>query len=236
MQQVDNFAECSMEGSRYVTVTATLLSNSVDSVELAMMLFALQCQNHFFDEVIDIEQFKLNRRIVNLNRQPVGDVVAERSYGRIVIGPAPLAKKVGKAVNKNLRSRVVSIIEEKLLASLLALTVRMTGIATDQRCLDRTRKHHRAGVAMLLECVEQCRRKSEVTLAEVFGILGTVHAGKVEYEVGLVTIAVKVFGRRIDVVLEDLLYLYRVILCLTLLDVMELGTKVTANETLRACN
>ena len=80
----------------------------------------------------------------------------------------------------------------------------MAGIAADQSSLDRARQHHGAFVVMLSQSVEQSRGEAEVALAEILGILGAVYAGEIEHEISLATVAVKLFGRRVEVVFEDL--------------------------------
>lgn len=99
----------------------------------------------------------------------------------------------------------------------------MSGVTANQRGLNRTRQHHRTCIAVLLECVKQGRGKAEVAFAEVLGVLGTVDTGEVENEVGLAAVAVEFLGSRIDVVLKDLIDLYRVIFRLAVLDIIELG-------------
>ena len=87
---------------------------------------------------------------------------------------------------------------------------------------------------MLLQGVEQDGGEAEVALVEIVGILGSVDAGEVEDEVGLAAVAVEVRRGRVEVVLEDLVYLNRIVPGLTVFYVIELSTKVFANKTLGA--
>ena len=50
-------------------------------------------------EVIDIEEFQFYIGIVDLNGQVVGDVIAERRDGTIVIGAAPFSEEIRKAID-----------------------------------------------------------------------------------------------------------------------------------------
>ncbi len=102
-----------------------------------MVLLALQRQNHLVDEVVDVQQLEFDRRVVDLNRQPVGNVVAESRHGRVVVRAAPFAEEVREAVDEHLRSGFVGVVEEKLLSGLLALAVGMPGVTAYESGLYR---------------------------------------------------------------------------------------------------
>ena len=90
---------------------------------------------------------------------------------------------------------------------------------------------------MLFERVEKLGGEPEVAFLEVFGILGTVHAGEVEHEVGLLAAAVELLRGGVDVVFKYRLYCEAgEAAVLPLLYGVELGAEVLANETLGAGN
>lgn len=209
MQHIDNLTESGPESCRDIAVSPTLALPARDgsrglAVERAVMFATLQGKDHLLDEVVDIEQLEFDRRIVDLNGQSVGDVVAERGDGRVVVGPAPFAKEVGKAVDQDLRARGGGIAEKELFAGLLALAVGMARVSAYQRRLDGAAEHHRAGVAVLSERVKQRRGESEVPPLEILGIFGPVHSGEVEHKVGLAAVPVELLRRRVDVIFKHL--------------------------------
>lgn len=83
---------------------------------------------------------------------------------------------------------------------------------------------------MAAQSVEQGGGESEVAFGEVVGILGTVHTGEIEHEVGLAAVAVEFFGSRVDVVLEHLLDSDGVVAGLSVLYVFELCAEVATHE------
>ena len=236
VQEVDNLAEGDVECRGHVAVTAIGLADSLHAVELAVMLAALQGENHLVDEVVDVEELELNGGVIHLDWQPVGNVVAEGGHGGVVVGTAPLAEEVGKAVYEDFCAVFAGIAEEKLFAGFLAFAVGMAGVAAYKRGLNGAAEHHRAGVAVLAQGVEQGRGEAEVALGEVLGVFGTVHAGEVEHEVGLGAVAVEVLGRGVEVVLENLVDGHGVIPGFAFLYVIELGAKVLSNESFSTCN
>lgn len=192
------------------------------------MLAALQRKYHLVDEVVDVEQLEFDRRVADMNRKSIGNVVAESGYGRVIVGTAPLTEEVRETVYEYFRVGFRSIVEEKFFSGLLAFAVWMPGIATYQSSLNGAAQHYRTCVAVLAERVEQCRGKAEVALAEVFGILGAVYTCEIKYEIGLPAVAVEFLGRRIDVVFKDRLDFHGIVFRLAVLDVIELGTEIAA--------
>lgn len=112
MQQVDNLAKSYMECCRNGTVATVLFDNGLHAVEFAVMLLTLQREYHLVDEVVDIEKFEFNRRVVDLDGQVVGNVVAECRNCRVVVRAAPFAEKVREAVYKNLSAGLGGVVEE----------------------------------------------------------------------------------------------------------------------------
>lgn len=236
VEHIDYLAQGGLEGHRHVAVAAVLAADGFDALELAVVLAALQGENHLVDQVVDVEQFELDGGVVDPDGQPVGDVVAEGGHGGVVVGPAPLAEEVRETVDQNSGAGLAGIVEEELLAGLLALAVGVAGVAADEGGLDGAAEHNRAGVAVLLQGVEQDGGEAEVALAEIVGILGAVDAGEVEDEVGLAAVAVEVRRGRVKVVLEDLVDGHGIVLSLAGFCVIELSTKVFAYKTLGASN
>ena len=66
-----------------------------------MMLLTFKAGYHFIDQIINVEQFQFHRRVVHRVRQVVGDGVAERCNGTILIGSAPLAEEVRETVDED---------------------------------------------------------------------------------------------------------------------------------------
>ncbi len=136
LQERDNLPERGLVGVRHIAVASIHLADSLHAVELAMVLPALQGGNHFVNEVVDIEQFQLHRRVVDLNREIVGDIVAERCHGGVVVRPAPLAEEVGETIDKHICTGLFGILEEQFLASFLTFAVGVSCIAAYQSCLN----------------------------------------------------------------------------------------------------
>jgi len=113
------------------------------------MLAALQRKYHLVDEVVDVEQLEFDRRVADMNRKSIGNVVAESGYGRVIVGTAPLTEEVRETVYKYFRAGFRSIVEEKFFSGLLAFAVWMPGIATYQSSLNGAAQHYRTCVAVL---------------------------------------------------------------------------------------
>ena len=234
VEKLHNLAQRGVEGGRHTAVAAVGTANGVDALELAVVLTALQGKQHLVDEVVDVEQFEFDGRVIHLDRQAVGDVVAECRHCRVVVRPAPLAEEIREAVDEHLCACFFRIAEEKLLACLLALPVGMTGVTAYQSGLYRAAQHHRATVAMAAERVEKRRGEAEVALAEVVGVLGAVDAGQVEHEAGLRAPALEFLRRRVEIVLENIIYLHREAAQLAVADVTQTRAQVASNEALRS--
>jgi hypothetical protein len=85
---------------------------------------------------------------------------------------------------------------------------------------------------MFLECIKKSRNKVEVALHKFIVFFGTINTSKIENEVGLSTITVKIFGLRVDVILKNLVNLDGIVPCLPLLYVVELCTQIFTNKSL----
>jgi len=231
IDEVHDFSEGDFVGDRAIAVTTVLCRYGFHAVKLTPMSLALEGLNHLVHQVVDIEKLHLDASVIYLDREIVRDVVAECSYGTIVVRSAPFTEKVRETVHKYLSPRFLAIIEHQFLSGLLALAIFACAETACKGCLDRTGDHYRAVVAVFLESIKKYRGKAEVTFHEVLLVLRTVHSCQVEDEVAFAAVAVKVFCCGVDVVLED----FRdcevsVALCLAGLYIVELGAEVTAYE------
>lgn len=196
-----------------------------------MVLLTLQGVDHLFYKVIDVEQFKFYTWVVDRDGEVIGDVIAESGYGGIVVWAAPFAVEIGEAIDQNLGSRLLSILQEQIFACLLAATIFAIAETASQGGLLGTGEHHGASVLMSLQRVKQGGGEAEVTLHELVIVLGTVDASEVEHEVTLLAACVELIGGGIEVVLEDFLdRQVTVATGLAVFDVIELGAKVLADE------
>ena len=141
-----------------------------------MVLLALQGADHLFYKVVDVKKFKFYTWVVDRDGEVIGDVVAEGGYGTIIIGTAPFAIEVGETIDQNFGSRLLTILQEQVLASLLAATVFTIAEAAGQGRLLGAGEHHGASVLMSLQRVEQGGGKAEVALHELVIVLGAVDA------------------------------------------------------------
>ncbi len=114
------------------------------------------------DEVVDVEQLEFDRRVADMNRKSIGNVVAESGYGRVIVGTAPLTEEVRETVYKYFRAGFRSIVEEKFFSGLLAFAIWMAGIATYQSSLNGAAQHYGHVLPCLRSVSKQCRGKAEV--------------------------------------------------------------------------
>ena len=221
--------------NRFFTIRATcdvtIHGDDFQTVKLAMVLLTLQGVNHLLDKVIDVEQFKFYTWIVDSDGEIIGNVVAESGYCTIIVRTTPFAIEIGEAIDQDLGSRLLSILQEEVLTSLLAATVFAVAEAACQRGLLGTGEHHGASVLMSLQRVEQGGGEAEVALHELVIVLGAVDASEVEHEVALLAPCVELLGSGIKVILKHFLdRQVAVATGLAVFDVIELGAKVLANE------
>ena len=219
-----------------VAVAAICLGQDVQSFKLAMLLLAFQAGNHLVNEVIDIEELQLHAGVVDGIRQVVGKGVAEGGHGTVVIGAAPLAKEIGESINQHLGTRLLAVIQEQVFTGFLAATVLGVAKAAGEAGLLAAGEHHRAGVVVLLERIEQGAGKAKVALHKLLLVLRAVHACQVEHKVGLAAPLIQLLGSGIQVVLKDSFHGHIAIATgLAVLDVIELSAKVLTHEPLCSC-
>ena len=217
-------------------VTGGLNRKDGEAVELAAMFLAFECTDHLLHEVIDVEHLKFDRRVVDRDREVIGDVVAEGRDGAVVVRAAPFAVEVRETVNKHLHAILLSVLQEEVLPCFLAPSVLTVAETAGQRGLGTAGEHHRGFVAVLLQGVKQGAGKAEVAFHKVLWVLRTVDSGKVKDKVAFGTPLVQLRRGAVEVVLEDLIdYQITVTAGLAAFDVIELGAKVPAHKTLGAC-
>ena len=212
-------------------VHALLIRYSVNAVIAASVLFTGKGGYHLVHEVVDVQQLKFHRRVVDLYREVVGEVVAEGGYRRVVVRTAPLAEEVREPVDQHPGTRCGRVHEEQVLARLLAPPVLAVSEAAREGGLDRGGQHHGAGVPVLSECVEEGGREAAVALHELPVVLRAVHAREVEHEVAVAAPCIQLLRSRVEVV-----FIYfadfeiTVAPGLALPDVVELRAEVPADE------
>ena len=74
-----------------------------------MVLLAFQSGDHLFNKIVDVKDVELHFRVIDRDGQVVGDVVAERGDGAVVVRTAPFSVEIGEPVNKNLYAVFLSI-------------------------------------------------------------------------------------------------------------------------------
>lgn len=202
VEQVDDLAQRLDVSFRDVAELVTLYP--LEPLVAAAVLLAQQGAKHLADQVVDVEELQLDGGVAHGVGAAVGDGVAEGRHGGVVARAAPLAVEVGEAVDEHRRPRALGIFAEEALPRELGLAVDRALEAAREARLRGAREHDGARVAVALERLEQRGGEPEVALHELRLVLGAVDAGQVEDEVGAGAVAVKLPGRRVDVVLHDL--------------------------------
>ena len=231
LKQVHYLSEPHTVSHRAEAVHALLIRYSVNAVIAASVLLAGKSSYHLVHEVVDVQQLQLHRGVVDPDRKAVGQVVAERGHGTVVVRTAPLAEEVREPVDQHPRSGSGGVHEEHVLARLLAPPVLAVSEAAREGGLDRGGQHHGAGVPVLSECVEEGGREAAVALHELPVVLRAVHAREVEHEVAVAAPCIQLLMSRVEVV-----FIYfadfeiTVAPGLALPDVVELRAEVPADE------
>lgn len=202
VEQVDDLAQGLHVGPGDVAEPVTLYP--LEALVSAAVLLAEQRAQHLVDQVVDVEELQLNGGVVHGVGAAVGDGVAEGGHGGVVSRAAPLAVEVGEAVDEHRRAGPLGVLPEQALPRELRLAVDRALEAARQARLRGAGEHDGARVAVALQGVQQRGGEPEVALHELRLVLGAVDARQVEDEVGAGAVAVKLPGRRVDVVLHDL--------------------------------
>ena len=184
-----------MEGSSRVRV---------QSLVAAAMGPALQGVQHLLHQIVDIHQFQPGGGVVHLDGQVPGHVVAEGGHGAVVVGTAPLAEEVGEPVDQHRGAGLFAVGEKQLLPCQLAFAVVRLAVPADEGGLYRAGQHHRAGIAVLFQRVQQSGGKAEVALHKFALVLGAVDPGQVEHKVGPGAVVLQQSGVGVQVVFKDL--------------------------------
>ncbi len=191
LQQVHNLAQGDVVGHGAIAVAAVGLRQHGQAIELAAVLAALEGGNHLVHKVVDVQQFQLHRRVVHGVRQLARKSVAEGGHRTVVVGPAPLAKQVGEAVDEHPRARLPAVLEEQLLARPLAAPVLAVAKPPSEARLLTAAQHHRTRVAVPLEGTQQRGCKPEIPLHELLCVLRPVDPGQVENEICVFAVEVE---------------------------------------------
>ena len=108
---------------RTIAITSFSGWQHVKSLEFAMMFLTFERADHLLDQIVDVENLHLYASVIDLDREVIGDIVAERGDGRIVVRTAPFSVKVRETVNENFGTGLFAIFQEKILAGFLAPAV-----------------------------------------------------------------------------------------------------------------
>ena len=95
----------------------------VKSLEFAMMFLTFERADHLLDQIVDVEDLHLYASVIDLDREVIGDIVAERGDGRIVVRTAPFSVKVRETIDEYFRTGLLAVFEEEILAGFLAPAV-----------------------------------------------------------------------------------------------------------------
>ena len=155
----------------------------------------LECREESLDHIVDVHQAHDHLRVIDRNGKVPCNVVAEGSNRTVVVGPAPLAKDVGKAEYIDRSTCILCISKEQVLTRFLAPAV---GVV--QLCLDGGGDEHRAGIVVLSQGGKQGIGEAEVALHEFLLILGPIYSGKVENKFTVLGIRVQKLRIGVDVV------------------------------------
>ena len=225
-----------MMGYWAVAVLAVCLRQYVKAIKLAMVLFALQACNHLVNKVVNVKQFQFYTGVVDGVRQVVGKGVAEGGHGTVVVGAAPLAKEVREAVHQYLGARLAAILQEQVFACLLASAILAVAKAAGETGLLAAAEHHRAGVMVLLEGIQQGAGKAKVALHKLLLVLRAVHTRQIEHKVGIAAPLVQLLGCGIQIVLKDSVNLQLgEAPVLAIGNILQRPTEVLSNEPLGSC-
>ena len=122
---------------------------------VTVMGLALQSIKHLFNKVVNKQQLHLHRRIINSDRQVVGNIVAESAYRRIVIRAYPLACQIREPVYVYAGTGLFCVIKKHPLSFQLGQSVFRCAEPARKRCLQRARKHDGTIITVSLQRIQQ---------------------------------------------------------------------------------
>ena len=150
------------------------------------------------DHIIHIDKVHHHLRIIHLDRQVVRDIVTESRHCTVIVRTAPFPEHVRKTIDQDLRPSLSGILEQEVLSCPLRLAIRIV-----QRRLRRRRDHHRTGIAVFLQRIQQEGSETEISLHKLRLVFRTVHPGQVKDKIGILAIDVQ-FGRvAVRIIFED---------------------------------
>ena len=167
------------------------------------MLLALECIEHFLDQIIDKQHFKLDQRVVDRNGQIVCDVIAEGADRAVVVGAHPLADEVRKAVNQHSRPGFLAVGKKQVFARLFGKAVFRCAEASLECCLNGGGQHDGTCVPVFFQRVKKSRCEAEVARLEFLWVFWTVDSCKIKYKIRLAAVFVKFSGRAVDIIFVD---------------------------------
>ena len=138
VKQIDYFTQCHFMCDRDNAITSTRGQNCIQAIVFTMMLTSLQSRNHFIYQIINIQQLQPCRAIIDIDRLLSCYIVTKSSHHTIIIRTAPLTEKIWETVDQDFCPRLLSILEEQLLACQLRFAIIRIPISTNQRCLNAT--------------------------------------------------------------------------------------------------
>ena len=203
-QQIHNLPKGHFVGDGSKAVTAIHGRHRGKAVIIAAVGRSFQRIQHLFYQIVNVQQFQLSCAVIDGDGQAVGNVVAESSHGAVVVGAAPFAKQVGKAVNQHRGTGGFAVFKEQFFSGQLAFAVIAFAIAADQRGLNGAGQHHRAGVAVGFQRIQQGGGKAEIARHELAFHFGAVDPGQVEYKVCLGAVFIQQRRSRVQVILKNI--------------------------------
>ncbi len=157
--------------------------------------------------------------------------MAECGHCTVVVGSAPLAVQVGKAVDQNFRPGLPAVFEEQFFAGFFALSVFRCAETAGKCGLNAGTEHHRASVPVFLKGIQQGRGESEIALHELLLILRTVDSGQIEHEVAVPAPSVQIVRCGVEIIFVYFRYgQVAVASGLAVLYVVELCTQILSYE------
>ena len=66
---------------RTIAITSFSGWQHVKSLEFAMMFLTFERADHLLDQIVDVEDFHLYASVIDLDREVIGDIVAEGGDG-----------------------------------------------------------------------------------------------------------------------------------------------------------
>lgn len=136
LEHLDDPPQRRMGRRRAVAVLPLGVGSWLEAVVAAAVLLPQERAEHLLDQVVDVEQLKLDGGVAHLVGVAVCDGVAEGRDGGVVPGAAPLAVQVREAVDEHRCARAAGVGEEQLLPRQLGLTVGGPGVAALEARLD----------------------------------------------------------------------------------------------------